>query len=598
MNFFDAPVATAAPAPQATEGQETPTPMGQQMLTGAPQSEQPSVNFFDVPEPPKSSLPAAPDALTAKNLPDDKILADKIGSWKGLGPELSDSDKAVHASIAQAFVMAAQDMSILARNLGGMLGLADEKKTAQMQADFNSERQQFANLPYIKANPIKSSLISQGGEFALNMAGPAKLVKGAGLAGGVIKGALGDAISAGAAGAMAIPEEGSSRLSNGLISGALGGAIGLAGRAVGSVANKFLGADPAKVAENSALFEKSGVTPTVGQLSGNTALQETEASLTKWPLVGGKQGLLNQQTQIEQAQRAFAQSVKPAEGVANQLYDDVLTTMKGKPVTVNQQELMALQNSLEKSVDLNPMQKKVLDKIYTLNQQTDMDFQKLWDFRKNVDTILYGESGIKAPAAADPSGSVGKLRDILQKSLQDNADAGGAGAKFSMANSLFRQNLASQKIQQFLGEAYDGIITGSTGRSITKFGQLLEKNASNLTSKLDDPELKAAYNGMIKLVKATAPAVQGVKGTVDRLGLTLEVAGGLGAHSLVGITNPMVVAVPLLIKGYSSLLNSGAGRALLKHAASLKTGSTTLKSIANQVIKGAAQVATTGQQLK
>ncbi len=588
--------------------------------------QQPGFNPFDVDMSYQAGQPTPP--VSAPNAP----------TGQPQGGSLDDIRRMSGAAVAQGAIKTYQDLNLLARELGEKLGVTTKEKTAAARADFNTERQQYQNLDVVKKYPISSSIIQGVTNVGLEMIPATKIAKAGGLIANLgskipgIGARMGsglavDAAATGITGTMQDPGQTDSpflaRAGEGLKQGGIGALVSAPFRFLGGLRGAPIAENIAGQQANAAALEKVGG-GSVGQVIGDTqglmgprvAAFEAETA-KKVPFVGGDDAFYAQQENIKKAQKEFVSSVKPkpedvasltpeeyaaatekglhpTDAAINKAYDEIrgaTAQIKSIDPTPLVKEVDDLSKALGTNISKTPSVNLVQGRIADLKNSGDLNFEKLWDFRKTLDDSAFTEAGVMK-AGAKGSEALADLRDLVSKRLQSAADDIGIGPRWKEIAGQYAQNQTSKQLEKLMQDASSPLGRSgiSPGRGLLSFAKQLETKQKVLGRSLT-PEQKQTMKGVINVTKLAAKQLRIVTPGIDTLGASAS-AGAAGAAAAMFGAGP-ASAMAGLTWGLTSMLYSKAGRELLTYAGKTPLTSLKLQQIAMRILQTATLGGTT-----
>ncbi len=554
----------------------------------------------------------------------DRPFVQKIG--EGFDPaqaeHVANAQKILMSSIAQGGVEALMNINQLAADIGTKIGLVKKETAQEMRANYDAEREQYKNIPYIKEHNIISGLIKDTSKFGLETAGPGAIAKAAGLGGTMVKNIAGDVLAGAVSGGLEDPgnvkspfaQRGLEALGSGVVTGALSAPF----RLLGGMRGVYTPERAAEQASNAQALKAAGTSGSVGQIIGNSnglmgdRLQSVEAQAAKKvPLLGNDDKYYAQQEGIQKLQKEFVKSIEPKAADITTLTKQEITAaqMAGKSIadaaldkaynlisdktsagSVKVDGIIDASNNIMKrfgnEISASPSANIVTKIIGDLQSKAngDLSFQQLWNLRKQLDDAAFNEYGIKAPSALVKKGTK-ELRDAIGTALDEHATAAGVGKEWKNVSRQYMENLGYKKLQDEITLSTSPLGRGglSPGKGMLTFARNLDKKKAALGRYLN-PDQKAAMLGVIKVTKLAAKNLRTVTPGLD----VLSAAAGLGG--LAAVTHmaggPAAFTVGATIYGLTNLLHSAAGRELLTYAGKQPLQSLKLQQLAARLFQG------------
>ena len=373
------------------------------------------------------------------------------GKARGIGTELAEGFKRFGEGLGQA-----------ALSIGDKLGITPRyfpSKPAEAYTQGVEQRRAAVPEPVSTAGSIARGVGEYGPQVAAGLAIP--VAGGEGLAARVGLNAL----TGGGLSAAAYTPPDQSKTTQALTGAALGGLVPEAGNLISKAAAPlFRAGNPAR-AERLAAFEQAGAKPTVGQITGNKAVQGVETALGKTP---GSRGYLTKH--IEEAQKNLNDSV---EGIASRLSGgretspyvaggeiktgiaDYITKFKqrstelyGQLNNVIPKETPVPISNTSKAIDdilgrspieqsLTPGPVKAQLELLKQNIQSGhLSFGDLQAARTKIGQNLHSFDLNPGISKADSK----RLYGAITNDIKDAADSRGAGEVFKQANDYYKQN--------------------------------------------------------------------------------------------------------------------------------------------------------------
>lgn len=533
--------------------------------------------------------------------PLSKRMVDKL-NFMGKVPE---QVEAAQLGIVEGGVDVARNVYTLLRDLTDYAGLSDKKKTKEIREDFNSEREQYKNIPSVKAYPMTAGIskgLTEGVVTALPGAG---LASKAGLVGSTVaRGMAGGAVIGGGAGLISENEDPNNsigdRLTNAGIGAAVGGAIG----SVGPLARKMMSGSytPQNAARQAALAKDAktlGVNLPVPQIGGTPAAEGLQQSLSKVPVVGTAGSIRNLQGSVDEAQQAFMNSLRQPKDVVTQSYQKVI-----EAVNKNTQKNAFSANSIGREADIplfnavkiaseteESLAKlklapsgQVANWINNIKKQSRMPFEGAIAFRGELDDVINQvKKGVNVGATSKRELSrLSSMRSALESDIERAAVKAGAGEQYVAAKQMYKTETAYMKIKETFEK------TSLTGVNPAQFGKMLKKETADIEGLLV-PEKVAVLRGLNRIYDVAHkqlsnklnpnPNATMVTGSVG--------AGSVMAASAMGAPGAAGLGIAAgLVKGVSYMLDSKLGRDFLTHIGRTSESSVKSGDLVKQLING------------
>ncbi len=601
---------------------EAPQAAGAPPAQAPPPAPDPSSSYVDMmlqgsKAPPPSLRPPEEDT---------RPLVQKFGEGFSKNPkdgEVPEFQKVLMSSIAQGVTESFMNINQLAADIGTKVGLVPKTASDSMRANYDAEREQYKNIPYIKKHNIASTIVKDTAKFGLESVGPGMIGKAAGLTGSLYKNLAGDALAGAAAGGLEDPGNVQSpwlaRGANALVQGGLNAAVSAPFRILGSMRGAPTAGRVAEQQANAEALKPLGTSGTVGQIIGNSnglmgpRLAATEAAAAKKvPVLGNDDAMYAQQEGLQRVQKAFVKGIEPkaaditaltkqeiqvaelaGKSPADAAIDKVYNTISERAGSgaVNLEGILESANKVaakfnqevSKSPSMNIVDKMVGD-LQKKAAGGELNFNQLWNMRKQLDDAAFNEYGIKAPSDVVKKGTK-ELRDAIGKALDDRAAEAGIGSEWKNISKQYMQNMGYKKIQEMMELSGSPLGRGgiSPGRSLMTFARDLDKR-KNVIKRFLDKDQRLAMQGVIKVTKLINKNLRVVTPGLDVVSAAVG-AGSLTAlgHMAGGGTS---FAAGATIFGLTRLLHSKAGRELLTYAGKQPLQSLKLQQMSMRLFQG------------
>lgn len=398
-------------------------------------------------------------------------LTTRLSVDKGRAPKskLQAAGETVTAGLvgtAEGLQRGVQNVELLARDIFG-----DEEKTAARREEIQRQRQQLEGTPLgqLAAESPKARIAGQVvGQLATDVAaGAVPAGKAAGAVGkGIAKvaprlAARGGMVAQGAAqgagiGALQDPGEElgpeatspwGSRLRQAAVSGAVAGGIGAGLAGAGSAVR---GASRAVLGPNKNL---PGVT--VGEITGNKAIQGVEDALSRLPVVGmrkaAEKSKMNISSKINDLKATISTQADDLPGMQARAFNELAENVK-TPVNTNKvrKSLMSLSDKYAK--DATPGSEAIsreIAKISSKIPQGKDSFANMHSLRAKLDDTLFKESGDLASTKFAKNAGM-EIRKIIENELKTTAGKAGRAKDYAAAKMMTQELKAYQEVDDLL----------------------------------------------------------------------------------------------------------------------------------------------------
>lgn len=551
-----------------------------------------------------NEMPPAPKSQAVDNTmsleppkPLSAKIVDAINPFADKASQMDNPLAAAELTLAQGGVDAARNFYLLMRDIGDAAGISDKKVTKEARANFDSEKEQFNQLPAIQRFPVSTGIGRAVTAGAIESLPWAKGAQALGLVGSTLaRGIAGGALTGAGAAAVQDPGQVDNPLDQRLkvqapIGAAIGGGLSAVGGGIRNyMAGKYSPAAAAAQTDVAANAQKFGVNLPVPQITGTAASQAVQTGLARLPIVGTRGSVAKLNAGVADAQADFMKSLEQPFDKSKEIYkrviDKVNATMSQKlgkdlvpdglyrvPLT-SANKVAGQVSSNVKELGLDPSN-KVAEWTHTLSTKTSMPMEGGLDLLHNlddaIDQVKKGTS-IGSYSKADLP-RLSSIRAALSEDLTRAAEKAGAGTDFAWGKQVSKQESALKDVKDIFQKTAIG------GLKPLAFGKQLIQESEDIADKLT-PELKDTLKGLNQLYTA-AYNVLGKK-FANPQDPTILGAMGAGAVMQPGKT----AAAAGLVKFASYMLDSNLGRNMLTHIGRLKPGSAKAGDLTNRLIQG------------
>ncbi len=538
---------------------------------------------------------------------------DIIRSLRGDAPRDKAAEEARATALTQGVLDASQDIMGVVADVADSLG-ADDWAASQKKA-ISSERAQYENLPGIK--DTRGTSVARGLGYAAATLLPAAklssgvahgttaLQKGLGLAPGLmddgvaqiagrtifgkphstLAGQIVGDIAGGAALSGIQPADPESetplqdRMQNAAKGGAFAGGVGTVLRgAQAAIRGPATFGNIAKQHQTAGAYRNAGIEPPVAQVLGSEGLDAIQTKLSQVPLLGGKGELLKVRDQVGRANARFVDSLAESTTQADDTIFNIHNSLKAQNLSVDLTPAHRMSAAIVRAIESkgnvqSPISDRIMAAAENVQTTNNLTFRSARAARENIDSLVRTVKAAKGNGMATDAEfrMIAKLRGAVESSIERSAGKVGMAEDYSSAKQVLQQQVGYKQLKDIwdksspglVGSADEGAIKPIHPVDLQRFTREFQKNADDIYDTLT-PENKAVMKGLLVINDNMKNIINQVKPGAGIVSSGISGGTAIGAATLIGGLKTAALAGG--IKGFSYMLNSDAGRAVLTYA--------------------------------